>query len=77
MTHRSKRKGSAAMAYAELGQLDDALRRIDDAIDKVERSKERWCEADIRRIAGEIALKSPEPDAAKAEAHFERPSTAS
>ena len=60
------------MAYAELGQLDDAWRCIDDAIDKVERSKEKWCEAEVHRIAGEIALKSPQPDAAKAEAYFER-----
>jgi predicted ATPase len=28
--------------------------------------------AEARRIAGEIALMSPEPDAAKAEGHFER-----
>ncbi len=35
-------------------------------------SKEKWCEADIHRIAGEIALLSPQPDAAMAEAHFER-----
>ena len=28
--------------------------------------------AEIDRIAGEIALRSPEPDAAKAEAYFER-----
>ena len=32
----------------------------------VETTKERWCEAEINRIAGEIALKSPKPDAAKA-----------
>ena len=38
----------------------------------VETTKERWCEAELNRIAGEIALKSPKPDAAKAEAHFER-----
>jgi predicted ATPase len=30
------------------------------------------CEADIHRTAGEIALMSPEPDAAKAQVHFER-----
>ena len=35
------------------------------------KTKERWCEAEINRIAGEIALKSPEPDAAKAKAYFE------
>ena len=38
----------------------------------VETTKERWCEAEVNRIAGEIALKSPEPDVAKAEAYFER-----
>jgi predicted ATPase len=35
-------------------------------------TKEKWCEADIHRTAGEIALMLPEQDAAKAEAHFER-----
>ena len=61
-----------AMAYAELGQPDDARRCIDDAIDKVERSKEKWCEAEVHRIAGEIALKSLAPDPEKAEEYFER-----
>jgi class 3 adenylate cyclase/predicted ATPase len=61
-----------AMAYAELGQPDDARRCIDDAIDKVERSKEKWCEAEVHRIAGEIALKSSTPDVEKAKAYFER-----
>ena len=60
------------MAYAELGRPNHARRCIDDAIDKVERSKEKWCEAEVHRIAGEIALKSPQPDAAKAETYFER-----
>jgi predicted ATPase len=60
------------MAYAELGQIDDALRCIDDAIEKVERRKEKWCEAEVHRIAGEIALKSPTPDPTKAESYFER-----
>jgi class 3 adenylate cyclase/predicted ATPase len=61
-----------AMAYAELGQPDDARHCIEDAIDKVERSKEKWCEAEAHRIAGEIALKSPTPDTEKAEKYFER-----
>ena len=38
----------------------------------VETTKEKWSEAEIHRMAGEIALKSLKPDAAKAEAHFER-----
>jgi class 3 adenylate cyclase/predicted ATPase len=61
-----------ALAYAELGQPDEARRCIDDAIDKVERSKEKWCEAEVHRIAGEIALKSPAPDTEKAEKYFDR-----
>jgi predicted ATPase len=61
-----------ARAYAELGQFDDAWRSIYEAMTAVETTKERWCEAEVHRVAGEIALKSPEPDAAKAEAYFER-----
>jgi predicted ATPase len=61
-----------AMAYAELGQIDDARRYIDDAIDKIEKSKEKWCEPAVHRIAREIALKSLTPNPERAEAHFER-----
>jgi predicted ATPase len=61
-----------ARAYAELGQLDDAWRCIDDAIEKVEKSKEKWCEAEVHRVGGEIALKSRQPEAAKAETYLER-----
>jgi class 3 adenylate cyclase/predicted ATPase len=60
-----------AMVYAELGQPDDARRCIGDAIDKVEMSKEKWCEAEVHRIAGEIELKSLAPDPEKAEAYFD------
>ncbi len=38
----------------------------------METSKESWCEADVYRIAGKMALMSPDPDAKKAEAYFER-----
>jgi class 3 adenylate cyclase/predicted ATPase len=61
-----------ARAYAEVGQLDDAWRCIGEAMITMETTKERLWEADIHCIAGEIALKSPKPDAAKAEAYFER-----
>ena len=61
-----------AMAYSELGELDDAWRCIDDAIETMERSKEKWCEAEVNRIAVEIALKSLAPDPEKAEVHFDR-----
>ena len=61
-----------ARAHAELGKFDDAWRCISEAMTTVENTKETWFEADINRIAGDIALMSPHPDAAKAEAHFER-----
>jgi predicted ATPase len=60
-----------AAVYAELGQLDEAWRCIGEAMSIIETAKERWFEAELNRIAGEIALKSPERDAAKAQAYFE------
>ena len=61
-----------ARAYSELDQFDDAWRCIGEAMTAVETTKERWHEAEVNRIAGEITLLSPEPDARKAEAYFER-----
>src|SRR5271169_152219 len=70
MTHLRRKVGTRA--YADVGQFDDAWRCIEEAIMAVETTGERWFEAEVNRIAGEIELKSPEPDAAKAEAYFER-----
>jgi class 3 adenylate cyclase/predicted ATPase len=61
-----------ANAHAQLGQFDEAWRRIDEAMKATERTKETWCEAEVNRAAGEIALLSPEADTAKAEKYFER-----
>ena len=61
-----------ARAHAELGQFEEAWRCIGEAMTEAETTKQTWCEAEIHRTAGEIALMSPEPDAAKAQAHFER-----
>jgi predicted ATPase len=61
-----------ARAYAELGKFDDASRCIGEAMTTVETTNETWCEAEVYRTAGQIALLTPEPDAAKAEAYFER-----
>jgi class 3 adenylate cyclase/predicted ATPase len=61
-----------ARAHAEVEQFDEAWRCIAQALAAVETTKEKWCEADIHRTAGEIAQMSPELDAAKAEAYFER-----
>jgi tetratricopeptide (TPR) repeat protein len=60
-----------ALAYGDIGQFDNAWRRIREATSAIDATNERWFEAETNRIAGEIALKSPEPDVAKAEANFE------
>jgi predicted ATPase len=61
-----------ARAHAELGKFDDAWRCIGEAMTAVGTTKEKLFEAELNRIAGEIELKSPEPDTAKAAAYFER-----
>jgi predicted ATPase len=63
---------SLARAYAELGRFDDAERCVKEAIITIETSKETMFEAEVHRVAGEIALLSPQPDAAKARACFSR-----
>ena len=66
-------KSYLAKAHAELGEFVDAWRSIDEATRAVETTKETMFEAEVYRIAGEIALLSrPKPDVAKAEAYFER-----
>ena len=63
---------SLARANADIGQFDDARRCLAEAIAAVETTKESWFEAEVHRIAGEIALKSPEQDDTKAREHFDR-----
>jgi predicted ATPase len=60
-----------ARAYAEIGNFDDAWHCMNKTMTAIETSKERVWEAEVSRVAGEIALMSLEPDAAKAEAYFE------
>ncbi len=63
----------------EFGSVVDGLRYatewqrgIAEATTAVETTKETLWEAEVHRIAGEIALMSPEPAAPKAQAYFER-----
>jgi predicted ATPase len=60
-----------AMAYTGIGQLDDAWRRIGEAMTALETTKEGLWEAEVHRIAGKIALLSHNPDASKAQGYFE------
>jgi tetratricopeptide (TPR) repeat protein len=59
-------------AYADDGQFDDAWRCVHEATVAIKTTKETIYEAEVNRVAGEIALKSPVPDAVKAQEYFER-----
>jgi predicted ATPase len=60
-----------AKAYADLSQHEDAWQCINEALTMLETTKETWSQAEVHCVAGEIALSSPEPNAAKAAAFFE------
>jgi class 3 adenylate cyclase/predicted ATPase len=59
-----------AQANAQLGQLKTARSNIREAMTAVKVTKENWYEAEINRVAGEIALLGKKADAVKAEAYF-------
>jgi class 3 adenylate cyclase/predicted ATPase len=61
-----------ATAYAALGEFDEAWRCIGEAMTAMAKTKETWWEAEVHRIAGEIAWKSPVPDVEKAQPYFDR-----
>jgi predicted ATPase len=61
-----------ARAYARAGQFDNALEAISEAQNTLQATGERWVEAELNRIAGEVALMLPEADATKAEIYFDR-----
>jgi predicted ATPase len=61
-----------ARAHADLGQFDDAWRCINEATTALETTKEKWFEAKLNRIAGEIATRPSQQDLVKAEAYFEQ-----
>jgi class 3 adenylate cyclase/predicted ATPase len=59
-----------AIAKAEIGHFDEAAINIGEAMTAVKTTKENWYEAEICRVAGEIALLGTKPNAAKAETCF-------
>jgi class 3 adenylate cyclase/predicted ATPase len=63
---------SLAAAHAELGNLKEAWRCIDEAMTRIEKTRDAWFHAEVNRVAGEIALKSPEANVAKAQVYFEQ-----
>jgi predicted ATPase len=61
-----------ARAFAEVGLIDDAWRYIREAVTLIETTKEKFIEAEVSRIAGEIALMAPDRDEVKALTFFKR-----
>jgi predicted ATPase len=61
-----------ARVHAELGQIDNARSCVDEAMTLIETAKERVWEAEVHRVAGEIALKELRPDMTNAQLYFER-----
>jgi adenylate cyclase len=47
-----------AVAYGKAGRTDDALALVAEALALVERRDERWCEAEIHRVKGELLFES-------------------
>jgi tetratricopeptide (TPR) repeat protein len=61
-----------AKAHFVLRQFDEAWHCLNEAMTIIETTKEVLYEAEVNRLAGEIALLSPEPDRAKAQGYFGR-----
>src|SRR4029078_10828198 len=53
-------------------RFEDAWRCIGEAVTAIETTGERWYEAEVLRVAGELAMRSPDKGAAKAEKFFDR-----
>jgi class 3 adenylate cyclase/predicted ATPase len=68
--YRPQHLSYLASAYAEVSQFEDAWRCISEAMTAAETTKESWYDAEVNRVAGELALNMPEPDVTKAETYF-------
>jgi predicted ATPase len=65
--------GTLAQGMAAAGQTVDARMAIDEALDRCERSEERWCLPELLRIKGEILRLEGTADAIEAaEDHFKQ-----
>jgi predicted ATPase len=57
---------------AEAGQVDAGLATLDAQLAGVEQTGERWFDAEMHRVRGELLLKLQRPDVAAAESAFIR-----
>ena len=54
-----------ARAYELGGQIKEAVTRLDDALQIVERTEERWYAAELERYKGQLLLRQGQPEAAE------------
>ena len=61
-----------AEAEAEAGQIDTGLIRLDELIPEIERTGQRWIEAQLNRVRGELLIRYKPAETAAAEDAFMR-----
>src|SRR5262249_46332932 len=64
-------EAALAEAEARAGETGAGLRRLDDALAELARTEQRWYEAELHRIRGEILLKCDPADTAAAEQYLQ------
>ncbi|MCP3395529.1 AAA family ATPase [Bradyrhizobium sp. CCGB12] len=63
--------GLQAEALGCLGAIEEGLDLVAKALDRVEETRERWFEAELHRMMGELMLRLPRPDPIAVETRFE------
>jgi predicted ATPase len=61
-----------AMAHARVGEPARAAPLVGEALERIEKTGERWFEAEAYRIKGEVVLRFADPDQAEADRCFRR-----
>jgi predicted ATPase len=64
-------RGVLAAACHRAGETREALGLLDEVLNRVECTDERWFESELHRLKGEVLLSIPERDGAEAEACFQ------
>ena len=61
-----------AAAFDKTGQAAEGLRALDEAFTDVQQTGERWVEAELHRLKGELLLQKPSDNSAEAETCFQK-----
>jgi predicted ATPase/class 3 adenylate cyclase len=64
--------GLLGEAHESAGQAETAVTLLTEALSAAEETNERWCEAEIHRLTGQLLLATHTPDQTVAETHLRR-----